>query len=352
MTASVVAARAIKDERVELERVDGIATGNAVISSPNEALGYQVVGALTARPQCSCPAGLQGGFCKHLVKVLLLLGKTENQVIRAWGSLRGSQAGVKMIAKWAAAPPADGAAVATAAAATAPPAAGASQLACAGSASNAIVQQSGGNQHEPAAACSGTVAVVQRVNYRQQFESQYAAVLALLEGQPDQGSHWEAASNAEARMLSDVRVLTASTNRALLAPAAAALAANPLAPDNMSRARLKGPTERWGRSYRGGTKAASQRTSAATALAARAGPPEVGAAASAFKRSPLKALRVPAPKRPRNIGGQADKVLGPMLAPSDSQPLQLEAPPSHHELLAQSVQHAVPGGFMALLNEQ
>ena len=74
-------------------------TGCAAVSSSEHAPGCIVTGALTAQPLCSCPCGNSGAICKHLVKVMRMLGKSEPEILEIWGTLRGSTYGDRLIAR-------------------------------------------------------------------------------------------------------------------------------------------------------------------------------------------------------------------------------------------------------------
>ena len=97
--ASISSARDVEVSRGSI--MDGT-TGCAAVSSPEHAPGYIVTGALTAYPLCSCPCGISCALCKHLVKVMRMLGKSEPEILEIWGTLRGSSFGDRMIARWTA----------------------------------------------------------------------------------------------------------------------------------------------------------------------------------------------------------------------------------------------------------
>jgi len=49
---------------------------------------------------CTCHVGLQGNFCKHRAKVLLMDGLTEKEIIRRYGTLYGVHEGVASVATY------------------------------------------------------------------------------------------------------------------------------------------------------------------------------------------------------------------------------------------------------------
>ena len=95
MAATIKAASEVADSRVRLP-----SDGQPVLisSSSSAAELYAVTGPLTSTPHCSCPLGAQGRTCKHIVKVMLMLGVTKRLIYQLWGSLYGTADGAKQLA--------------------------------------------------------------------------------------------------------------------------------------------------------------------------------------------------------------------------------------------------------------
>ena len=247
VTATIEAARSVEWARVTL--VDS-ATGSADVSSPTFAPGYMVTDALTANPMCSCPCGVRGAICKHIVTVLRVLGKKETHILKAWGTLRGTNAGDKLVAGWTAA---------------ATPAAGGGGTGQGGGAEQAggaaIVPRrpGGGNQRQLAvtAGAGSTAAGLTTEANAARIEASYGRIMASLQGQP--ASQWEAAADSMAAAESRVGVLTACSNM-FSRDSAAPLPKNPNGPEGMSMLRLKSFVESGGAS-----RSSSQRSGAASA---------------------------------------------------------------------------------------
>ena len=66
--------------------------GNCTVVSCTQApLEHVVEDALSADPHCDCAAGSQGGLCKHIVRCIILLGRSEYEVFQLHGSLKGME---------------------------------------------------------------------------------------------------------------------------------------------------------------------------------------------------------------------------------------------------------------------
>ena len=94
VTSAVIAAQQIPDSFVHLDdSQDGVAH---VTSMQDGNSNYQVTGALTATPYCTCPQGQLHYMCKHVVKVIgVSQGYSGAQIIQALGTRAGtSQAGL------------------------------------------------------------------------------------------------------------------------------------------------------------------------------------------------------------------------------------------------------------------
>ena len=182
MQASISAASGISDSSVwGLDASEGLAW---VASSSSAAVSYSVEGALTSAPRCSCPQGLQGSHCKHIVKVQLMLGLTESKVYTIWGTLHGSAAAAEMLAEMEGRQ--------SAAAYLGP-----------GEAALAVVVDTAARAEramQPATQQRGTA----RVNYQQRSEQDLQLISDLLAGQPPTGPVWQQASEAIARVRSVV----------------------------------------------------------------------------------------------------------------------------------------------------
>ena len=166
--------------------------------------GYVVTGALTAQPHCDCPAAVGGSVCKHIVKVMLMLHKTEREVLKAWGTLRGTAPGDALIASWTAAPPV----AEHAGSGNAQQACGGAEQQAGGGAehisraehplagrTNSTALQRGSQQRQPAAPpASGGSALVCRVDSSMVLRANLTALLAQLEGEPVSGSIMQAAA--------------------------------------------------------------------------------------------------------------------------------------------------------------
>ena len=60
-----------------------------VVSCTQAPLEHLVENALSDDPCCSCAAGSQGDLCKHIVRCMVLLGRSENEIYWLHGSLKG-----------------------------------------------------------------------------------------------------------------------------------------------------------------------------------------------------------------------------------------------------------------------
>ena len=69
--------------------------GSAVVAESSSGLTFHVSGVLSDEgpPTCTCPAGMRGTVCEHVVKMLLLTGAKEHQLMRFLGMLMGSRLG-------------------------------------------------------------------------------------------------------------------------------------------------------------------------------------------------------------------------------------------------------------------
>lgn len=330
--ASIMAAREIDSARVVI--IDR-AIGSADVSSPSHGPGYMVANALSAHPMCSCPCGVGGATCKHIVKVLRVLGKSEPDIFEAWGSLRGSDFGDKLIAGW----------LAAAASPAAEP--GGTKLAAggeqAGSYASVPQRRREAAQRQLVGTGTGSSAAGRTAeSYEASIDATFERIKARLKGQSV--SQWEAAADAFAALESTVGVFTARTNVFGGSHAPAPLPRNPHAPDNMSLLRLKSFVE-----PRGATRSTSLRSTqprAAVAVQAPQGPPD---AASAKRQLPLvvplATARQPQ-KKARCFSEQVVKQLGLKIGHSQGLPL-LEAPPLVSGILQQAVQQpALAGNHM------
>ena len=348
VTNSLQAAAAIEDASVTISNA---VTGSADVSSPNNAAGYMIIGALTAQPCCSWPAGLKGTFCKHLCKVVLMLGKPKLEVLKAWGTLRGTKAGDAIIASWAM-----------------PEAAvDAASAAASSTALVAAQQRSVDNQMQwpRQSAMVTSSASERRVDYQQKAEAVMAEIPRVMAGQLPTGSGWEQTYTVLEAALSSVRVLQARSNSAIYASVAqpAALAVNPAAPAGMSRLRLKGATEQYGKS-RCRYKSTDERISASQPVAVHAveggsfmsqpmlsAPAEI---APVVKRAALQPAGNRGHRKVRCLADQKEN-----LRVKEGEPvLQLEAAqqPTPHDVLQQAAQLPTelmpPDSFLRLMMER
>ena len=319
---SILAAQKVDSARV---RVLDSATGRADVSSPTH-IGYMVDGALTAHPMCSCPPGLGGAICKHIVKVMVVLGKGETDILLAWGVLRGSDSGDRMIAAWmaaAAAPAAEpGGTV---------PAVGGEQ---AGSDASLGQRQCGGTQRQLTLTGDGSSAPVRTAaDYDASFDACIQHVKATLIGQPV--STREFAAGLAAVLQSRVSTVSARAevfggSRAPVLP----LPANPSAPAGMSRLRLPSFVENRGASRHRSQTSSQPRTAVAVQVLQAA---TNGAGAKRpLPIVPLEPARQPRARRPRSLAELVDKRF-PRAGHSQGLPLQ-EAPPRASGLLQQAAQ--------------
>ena len=312
LRASIMAARGVDSARVVI--VDS-ATGSADVSSPDYEPGYMVTDAVTAQPMCSCPCGLRGAICKHIVKVMRVLGKSEPKILLAWGTLRGTHFGDKLIAGWM------GAATSAAEPGSAEQGGGAKQ---AGGADSEPRCQGGGTQRQlPVTTGAGSSAAGRTAEaHEASIDAAFERVKARLNGQSV--SQWEAAAGAFAAMESRVGVLTARTNMFGGSRAAVPLPKNPNGPDSMSRLRLKSFVESRGTS-RSNSQGSSQ-LGAALAVEALQGPTDAASTKRSLPVVPLAPARQSRAKTTRCFSEQVTRQLGPKS--SHSQDLsQLEARP-------------------------
>ena len=351
--ASIKASREVAEERVLMQRESSQpVTDRAAVSSPNWAPGYVVTGALTAQPRCSCPAGMKGSICKHMVKVMLMLGKTEREVLKVWGTLRGTAPGDALLTghRWtgAAAPEAEHSGAEQAGGSAEQGGGAVHPLRRRGGTSSTALQVLPSSQQRQLAAPSASEcrAPVCRVDLLKAVKAIHAAMLAKLEGESATSSVMQAAVAESRKALSAVSVLQARTNTAMF-PAAAAPAAlepNAAAPVGMGLGRL--PSRIEGK-RRGGGRGKSKQ-------ALQLGMDGGQAAVEGTKRArPLQGLRQTGPKKPRSLAELAARKLA--VKDSSSQPLLLLcAPPpaSHRELLQQAAQQPAAGGYLeALLHD-
>lgn len=63
----------------------------SVVSCTRAPLEHVVEDALGDDPHCSCAAGSQGGLCKHVVRCMVLLGRSEREIQLLHGSLKGME---------------------------------------------------------------------------------------------------------------------------------------------------------------------------------------------------------------------------------------------------------------------
>lgn len=350
--ASIEGARGVDAARVAL--VDRTA-GSANVSSPNHEPGYVVADALTAHPICSCPCGIRGSICKHIVKVMRMLHKSEPEILQVWGTYRGTTSGDERLAGWLSA---------TSAAAAEPGGAeqgggeelGGSTSQAGGAEQAGSADQAGGAEHaggtgteiQPAAATSGSTAA-RRVDFRAQCAAGVARMVARLADQPSNGAQWEAAASAVAIMESTVGILTASTNMLAGLQAPAPLPANPLAPAGMSKRRL--PSFLENRASRSSSQRCSQPLAIAASQTLQGG--SDAASAKPARPVPLQPARQTGVKRARNLAELVAKKLGPKVSQIQGLlPEALPAPPtSGNDLLQQAAQQQPVAGSMMELGD-
>lgn len=328
--ASITAAREVDSARVVI--VDR-ATGSADVSSPTHVPGYMVAGALTAHPICSCPCGIRGAICKHLVKVMRVLGKSEPDILQAWGTLRGTDFGDKFVAGWmsAAAPAAEPGSTEQGGGVehTGGPglAGGAEQ------AGSVCQRQCGGTQRQLAVTGAGSSAPGRTAaGHEAAIDAAMERMKARLKGQSV--SQWEAAAGAVAALESTVGVLTARTNMFGGSRAPVPLQRNPNGPESMSLLRLKSFVEPRG----GASRSSSQRSSQPrAAVAVLEGPSDAASAKRPLPVVPLAPARQARAKKARCLSQQVASQLGPKVGHSQGLPLP-EAPPPVSGLLQQAAQ--------------
>ena len=63
----------------------------SVVSCTQAPLEHVIEDALGDDPHCSCAAGSQGSLCKHIVRCIVLLGRSEREIQLLHGSLKGME---------------------------------------------------------------------------------------------------------------------------------------------------------------------------------------------------------------------------------------------------------------------